>query len=169
MGIQGAHANEAFINLREEVERSVLAAVTSGELAPGTLVSVPSLATQLSVSATPVREAMVNLQKRGCVVPVPNKGFRVTEVSEAELIEICQLRGWLECPAAEQIALNFPKERIKEFRLMADRIVTAVDEGDLAGFVNAEADFHDELMALSGNPASMTQYSYSDSAYELPD
>lgn len=137
--------------MREEVERSVAAAIVSGELSAGTLVSVPSLASQFSVSATPVREAMVNLQKRGFVVPVRNKGFRVTDVSSEEIIEIAQLWEWLECPALEEIARRFPRDRIEDFRCLADKIVRAVDEGDLAGFVHTEAQFHDALIALSGN------------------
>lgn len=103
------------------------------------------------MSATPVREAMVNLQKRGFVVPVRNKGFRVTEVSPEEIAEIAQLWEWLECPAVEALAQRFPRGRIEDFRRLADRIVRAVDDGDLAGFVHAEAQFHDALIALSGN------------------
>lgn len=94
---------------------------------------------------------MVNLQKRGFVVPVRNKGFRVTDVSPEEIVEIAQLWEWLECPAIEGIARQFPRDQLESFRRRADRIVRTVDEGDLAGFVNAEAEFHDSLIALSGN------------------
>lgn len=142
---------EPTTNLREEVERAVAAAIASGELAAGTLISVPSLALQFSVSATPVREAMVNLQKRGLVAPVRNKGFRVTRVSPQEVREMTQLREWLECPALAGLAGSFPRAATEEFRGRADRIVRAVDEGDLAGFVQAESEFHDALIALVGN------------------
>lgn len=148
---RGVRRRKPLTNLRDEVERAVASAIASGEMAPGTLVSVPSLAAQFSVSATPVREAMVNLQKRGFVLPVRNKGFRVTDVSYDEILEITQVRIWLECPVVEDLAPRFPRHQIEDFRLRADRIVRAVDDGDLAGFVEAEAEFHDALIGLNGN------------------
>lgn len=143
--------DDAPVNLRDEVERMVSTAIITGELAPGTLVSVPSLAAQFAVSATPVREAMVNLQKRGFVEPVRNKGFRVTEVSERDLREVAVLRAWIEAPAMREVAAVFPRERISEFRAMADSIVRAVDEGDLGCHVDADVAFHRGVLALLGN------------------
>ncbi|MGF3056500.1 GntR family transcriptional regulator [Microbacterium sp. YY-01] len=139
------------VNLREEVESLVGAAIVSGELAPGTLVSVPSLAAQYSVSATPVREAMVNLQKRGFVEPVRNRGFRVTAVSDRDIYEVTVLRAWLEVPAMREVAHIFPHDRIREFRQMADDIVMAVDEGDLTGYLQADADFHSHILTILDN------------------
>ncbi len=63
-------------SLRDERECAVAAAIISGELVAGTLVSVPGLANQFGVSATPVREAMLDLEKRGFVETVRNRGFR---------------------------------------------------------------------------------------------
>jgi DNA-binding GntR family transcriptional regulator len=138
-------------NLRDEVEQMVRRSIITGELSAGTLVSVPSLAAQFAVSATPVREAMVNLQERGFVEPVRNKGFRVTEVSERDLREITVLHAWLEAPAMREIAAVFPRERISEFRALADKIVRCVDEGDLGGHIDADLAFHRALLGLLGN------------------
>lgn len=138
-------------NLRDEVESLVGASIISGELAPGTLVSVPSLAAQFAVSATPVREAMLNLQKRGFVEPVRNKGFRVTEVSDRDMQEITMLRAWLETSAIQEVAAVFPRERIREYRALADAVVNAVDDGDLTEYLRADAQFHHTLLALLDN------------------
>lgn len=138
-------------NLRDEVESVVGASIISGELEPGTLVSVPSLAAQFAVSATPVREAMVNLQKRGFVEPVRNKGFRVTEVSDRDMREITMLRAWLETPAIQEVAAVFPRERIREFRSLAEAVVSAVDDGDLTEYLRADAQFHHTLIKLLDN------------------
>ena len=47
-------------SLRDRIGKSLSAAIMSGELAPGSLVTVPTLAQQFAVSATPVREALGN-------------------------------------------------------------------------------------------------------------
>ena len=81
-------------SLRARVESSLASAIISGELEPGTMVSVPVLAAQFEVSITPVREAMLNLEDRGFVESVKNKGFKVTEVSARDLHEIAQFFHW---------------------------------------------------------------------------
>ena len=77
MAPSAIHKVEQVSSLRDRIGESLSAAIISGELAPGTLVSVPSLAVQFAVSATPVREAMLDLEQRGFVTSVRNKGFRV--------------------------------------------------------------------------------------------
>lgn len=139
------------MSLRETVERSLSAAVLSGELVPGELVSVPNLAARFGISATPVREAMLDLEKRGFVVSVRNKGFRVTEVSETDVREIVQLRQWLECGAAESVCAKFPQASVQEFRVLADGLVESVDRKDFAGHIALDIEFHLKLLQLAEN------------------
>ena len=75
-------------SLREQVTRALEAAVVAGELQPGVIYSAPTLAERFHVSATPVREAMLDLVGEGMVEAVRNRGFRVVEVSEADLDQI---------------------------------------------------------------------------------
>lgn len=142
---------EPVASLRDHVLKALSAAVISGELAPGTLVSVPTLAAQFQVSATPVREAMLDLEQRGFVEPVRNKGFRVTQVRQEDLIEIVQVRQMLEVPAMVVVTAGFPHHRTAEFRELADRIVDAARRGDLAAYLAADATFHLSLLELTGN------------------
>ena len=72
---------------RDQVADALRAALIAGELEPGEVYSAPVLAVQFGVSATPVREAMLDLVREGLVDIVPNKGFRVTAVSERQLDE----------------------------------------------------------------------------------
>jgi DNA-binding GntR family transcriptional regulator len=138
-------------SLRTTVERAVSAAIVSGEFAPGMLVTVPNLAAQFAVSATPVREAMLDLEKRGFVESVRNKGFRVTEVSERDLRDIVAVRQLLEGPAIRSATLVFPQQRLAEFRDLAEHIVTTAAQPDLAGYLRADSAFHLELLAVNGN------------------
>jgi DNA-binding GntR family transcriptional regulator len=138
-------------SLRTKVETALSAAIIAGEMPPGELFSAPALAARFNVSATPVREAMLNLEKRGFVEAVRNKGFRVTAVSEADLADIVGVRLLLEPPAMRQLAGGYPADRAGELRAMAERIVTDADAGDLAGYLRADTEFHLALTALLGN------------------
>lgn len=138
-------------SLRERVESSLASAIISGELEPGTMVSVPVLAAQFAVSATPVREAMLNLEERGFVESVKNKGFKVTEVSARDLREIAQLRSWLEAPAMRLVAERLRNESLEQYREMACRISESAALGDREAYLVAHAAFHSALLALADN------------------
>jgi len=139
------------MSLRGTVEDAVAVAIVSGELAPGTLVSAPTLAVQFGVSATPVREALLNLQKRGFVDVVRNKGFRVTEVSEQDLWEIVRLRQQLEAPPMREIARILQPEAAADLRARAQSIVDAAAAADLSAYLAADMAFHLRLLELHGN------------------
>jgi DNA-binding GntR family transcriptional regulator len=138
-------------SLRARVGRTLSLAIISGELAPGTLLTVPTMAERFSVSATPVREAMLDLEKRGFVESVRNKGFRVTTVSDDLLQDIVEIRLLLEPPAMARLAGAFPKERLEAFREQADAIVAGAKSGDLTAYLVADQRFHLDLTALLGN------------------
>src|SRR5262249_22701997 len=91
-------------NLRQQVRRALEAAMVAGELRPGELYSAPALSERFGVSATPVREAMLELSKDGFVVAERNRGFRVVGVSEHDLDEISQIRLLLEVPITVEVA-----------------------------------------------------------------
>ncbi len=139
-------------SLRVRVERMLSLAIISGELAPGTLLTVPTMAEQFAVSATPVREAMLDLEKRGFVETVRNKGFRVTAVSDELLHDIVEIRLLLEPPAMARLAGAFPVERLESLRAQADAIVAGARSGDLTAYLLADQRFHLDLTALLGNP-----------------
>lgn len=139
-------------SLRARVGRVLTSAVVSGELGPGTLVTVPTLAVQFAVSATPVREALLELEKRGFVEAVKNKGFRVTEVGAQELADLADVRLMLEPPAMRRLAGALPADRAEEFRGLAVTMTTAVADSDLPTWLGADLRFHLGLTRLLGNP-----------------
>jgi DNA-binding GntR family transcriptional regulator len=138
-------------SLRSRVESSLASAIISGELEPGRLISVPALATQFKVSATPVREAMLNLEKRGFVESVKNKGFLVTEVSKHDLSEIAQLRSWLEGPAMRVVATQLRDVDLAHYRELANLITESAAIGDLEAYLAADSAFHSALLELTNN------------------
>ncbi|SNY47865.1 GntR family transcriptional regulator [Paractinoplanes atraurantiacus] len=141
---------------RQSVEEAVSAAIVSGEFPPGTMLTAPTLAARFDVSATPVREALLNLEKRGFVEIARNKGFRVTEVSEQELEQIVQIRQWLEAPAMRLLAGKIEGQVLTELRAQAEDIVTSADASALQTYLAADTAFHLHLLSLTGNDRLVT-------------
>lgn len=138
-------------NFRERLVDVLRAALISGELRPGEVYSAPSLAPRFGVSATPVREAMLELAKDGLVDIVPNKGFRVTEVSDTQLDEYTHIRSLIEIPTTVGLASTADPEDLKALRPIALEIVLSAGKGDLIAYVEADLRFHLGLLALAGN------------------
>ncbi|MFC7343569.1 GntR family transcriptional regulator [Saccharopolyspora griseoalba] len=140
------------VSMRDRVGRALRAAIISGEMEPGVVYSAPSLASRFGVSATPVREAMLDLVREDLVAIVPNKGFRVTEVSEADLDQITEIRLLIEPPAVGKVTPVIPQEDFAELRELAQRIVTPAEAGDLVEYTEADRVFHLRLLSYANNP-----------------
>ena len=119
---------------------------------PGAVYSAPSLAGRFGVSATPVREAMLDLVKENLVTIVPNKGFRVTEVDDAQLDQITQLRQLIEPPVVALVTPIVPSEDFPALREMAQTIVNWAGVGDLVRYTEADREFHLRLLSYAANP-----------------
>ena len=139
-------------SLRERVAESLRAALVSGRMVPGTTYSIPALAEQFGVSATPVREAMLDLVNEGIMSAVPNKGFRVVELSDAELDQITELRRLLEVPTVGDLAGAIDRAAVRRLRALADAVSDAARRGDVVAYVEADRELHLALLAEAGNP-----------------
>ena len=72
---------ESRVTLKDEATSIVRHALMSGDMQPGKIYSANALATQLGVSNSPVREAMMALSEKGLLEVVRNRGFRVVEMT----------------------------------------------------------------------------------------
>jgi DNA-binding GntR family transcriptional regulator len=139
-------------SLREQVSRALEAALVAGELRPGEIYSAPSLAEEFGVSATPVREALLDLVKDGFIEVVRNKGFRVIAISEADLDQISQIRLLLEVPTAANAAALLTPEKIEQLAELAAEITRSASRGDVISYLDADRRFHVGMISAIGNP-----------------
>lgn len=138
-------------SLRDRVLERVRSDIVSGRSSPGTMYSVPGLATELGVSTTPVREALLELANRGMIVPMRNRGFKVQASSLEDLDDLFELRELLERFAAVALAkarLQDPDELTKR----ADAVAAAVKARDVRGYLETDRAFHAAFVARAGNP-----------------
>lgn len=139
------------VSLREQARAAIRASIITGQMEAGRVYSVPALAEQFGVSLTPVREAMLDLVQEHLVETVRNKGFRVSAPSDKELQDIYEIRMLLEAPILERLAGHLTHSARSDFALLAERIEAYAAEGDLAGFLGADRDFHLGLLGQLGN------------------
>jgi DNA-binding GntR family transcriptional regulator len=139
-------------SLREQARQVIRALVITGQMRPDQLYSVPRLAAELGVSATPVREALLDLEREGLLQAERNRGFRVVSLSLHELNETFAIRLLLEVPSVGDIAqTGLPKPQLDELHQLAEATARTADAGDLIAFLDADLKFHVQLIATLGN------------------
>lgn len=115
--VQGRQAGR----LSERVRRHVFEQIVSGKLKPGSIIQIGTLASELDVSRTPAREALLTLQQANLVEVVPNQGFLVRSLSVADVRDIYLMRGLLEGATAERAAERLSDEAIARLTAVNDR------------------------------------------------
>ncbi len=85
--------------LRDDITAELARLIAAGELPPVERLKEVELARRLGVSRTPLREALLVLERDGLVVSEVNKGFRVADLSETRVRELFPLIGALEAEA----------------------------------------------------------------------
>jgi DNA-binding GntR family transcriptional regulator len=138
-------------SLRDQALTAIRQALITGRIVPGTVYSAASLAVELGVSNSPVREAMLALVDDGLMEAVPNRGYRPVTLTDADLAEIAQIRLLLEVPAAGLAAQTGLGDRIGELSGLVAAIEQSAAAGDLYANLEADRRFHLLLVEACGN------------------
>lgn len=119
---------------------------------PGEKLKLRTLAAELGVSPTPVREALGRLVSEGALEQVDHRSARVPLLSDERLREVCELRADLEGKAASRAAeLATPADADRLAAIHA-RMTAARIEGRATEMLVENERFHMELCALANMP-----------------
>lgn len=129
--------------LGEQVYREILARVERGDLAPGSRVQDSTLAVQLGVSRTPVRESLIRLAREGVLDSDAGRGFRLRPFTRDDLRDVGGILAVLE-PLALRLVPAFPEDRIAELGRMARELEQT--RGDVSRIVELDDAWHRGLL-----------------------
>ena len=140
----------------DEAYRRMRGRILDNVWSPGHRALEQELALELGMSRTPVREALIRLQKEGLVEVVPRHGMRVLPVSPDDMREIYELLTAIEPMAAEMVARKKLPERDLKPLIDASRgMSAALKANDLDAWAEADERYHRLLIALAGNRLMM--------------
>jgi DNA-binding GntR family transcriptional regulator len=139
-------------SLREQVVEELRAALMNGSLRPGVTYTVRTMAARLGVSPTPCREAILDLCGEGLLTVKPNRGFTVVEPDAATVLHMANVRRLLEIPATLEVVRRASADDIAALLESAERTAEFARREHLAGYVEADQEFHRHVLALTGNP-----------------
>ena len=146
----------ATSSLTETAYEQIAAAIYSDELVPGSRLIIDSMAGDLQMSITPVREALSRLSAQGLVEFTANRGYVVTaRLDEEQFTQLFHARRTIESGAFSGPVVAWSAAQVSE---VEDRhlAASAADSGpeyrSYSAFSRADDSFHQSVLALAGNP-----------------
>lgn len=134
--------------LAGQAYEQVRTAILNGKFQPGEALFESRLADQLSMSRTPIREALQALSRDGFVQVIPERGYVLPRWSLDDLRELFELREMLEGLAARYAALRATPAQIAELERLCD-VYEQADGAEAWG--RAGTAFHEALLAMARN------------------
>lgn len=125
--------------------------ILSGEYASGKAITELKISSELGVSRTPVREALLKLERDGLVELIPNKGAVVIGVSSNDLIDIYKIRMRLEGLAASLAAERMSDDDIGKLSENVELTDFYVRKNDSERVRELDSAFHEMIYRASGS------------------
>lgn len=146
-------------SLRQQVYQALRQIILKGDLASGERIVETTLAKQLQVSRTPIREAIGQLQQEKLIVANSTGGLRVTTLSVQDAVQLYDCRLALEqlaiVSACEQIT---PKQlkQLEKYVLLAEKLAHPSSKSDSLKLLEIDYQFHHLIAESSGNKWLLT-------------
>lgn len=137
--------------VNQQVYQQILDLISARVLEPGSRLDEQSLAAEMGVSRTPLREAIGRLAEKGVVEYRPYQGNFVRTFSTKEVNDIYDVRRALEELAIRLTAHRMTDEKLGVIRSILDEIESAMARGDVETVNAADASFHDAIARFSEN------------------
>jgi len=148
--------------LRQQIADALRDEVLAGRLQPGQEFTVKEIAEQYGVSATPVREALVDLSAQGLLEADQHRGFHVHEYSLDDFRSMIEARSLVTdgmfqaLDSGHRILQELDEPRtaaaVAGVRRRGEEAQRAATAGDLTVLIGYDLRFWRELSVLFGNP-----------------
>jgi DNA-binding GntR family transcriptional regulator len=128
------------------------ARMITGQIMPGADLSTRGLALELGVSQMPVRDALSRLAAEGAIAIRSKRRIEVPAMTPERFADLLDCRLLLE-PAAARFALpHIDADRLDRLRAIDGALDTAIESGDVLGYMQANADFHFGIYGANRRP-----------------
>jgi DNA-binding GntR family transcriptional regulator len=132
--------------------------IIEGDIAAGARISERELCDRFGVSRTPLREALKALASEGLVELTPNRGARVTRLTEQDVEDMFEVMGTLEALAGELAAQRIADEELAEVRAMHYQMALHHARRELMPYFRLNQGIHRKIFEISRNRSLVTVY-----------
>jgi GntR family transcriptional regulator, rspAB operon transcriptional repressor len=139
------------LTLAERVFQSLRRGILSHEIKPREYLVIGEVAKQYNISRTPVREALIKLEREGWLESDGRRGAKVTVTSSKTFLELVETQAALESYMANQAALKLSDEQLDILQLNIDESRELFTKGNIVGSRKKIDEFHFKLYFFLDN------------------
>lgn len=136
--------------LADDVYDQLVEAIMDQEIGREDRLVQEKLAAQLQISRTPVREALMRLEKEGVLEAAASGGFRLAQMDETEVRQLYQARAAIEGQAARILAAHAAEADLDGLRDLIRR-EEALTEPSTRAYFTANRNIHRAFVDRAGN------------------
>ncbi|MEM1073719.1 MAG: GntR family transcriptional regulator [Pseudomonadota bacterium] len=144
--------------LHEELVERLRTMIVQDILKPGEKVPEKDLCARFDVSRTPLREALKVLASEGLVVLQPNRGARVSGVTQKEIEDTIPVLAALEHLVGELACKKLDHVGLAQIEKRHAAMVKAFQSADRQAYFRANQDIHNALLEAAGNEVLAAQH-----------
>jgi DNA-binding GntR family transcriptional regulator len=130
----------------DELYQTIREHIINGQYHPGFRLSQQSLATELKVSRTPLREALSRLAAEGLVVGEANRGMEVAPVYNDHAEQSYGLRLLIEPPTIGAIVEDISEHDIDQMELVLEQMERSANNHRVQEFQQVHLQFHEATL-----------------------
>ncbi|WP_130861604.1 GntR family transcriptional regulator [Bacilliculturomica massiliensis] len=135
----------------EKIQEMIL----NGQLGPSEMINEYSLAAELNISRTPVREALTKLENEGYVHAFPNKGVMVATLDADDIVKISEVREALEGFAVRLACDRMDPEVAMDLKRKLEAIPNLEEEEYQEKSFMLGRQLHNQILKSTGNELLM--------------
>lgn len=130
----------------------LLAMIVDLTFAPGAFLNEQTLATQLDLGRTPVREALARLSRDRFVTILPRRGIVIAPLTFDDVLDMFEARETIECGIAFIAATHVTETDVLELKVLVEAANHERQEGVAQSFLIADHAVHTFLVHMIRNP-----------------
>lgn len=140
-----------FKTLKDHVYDYIAEQIRTGNLCAEEKINESIICEELSISRTPVREALIQLASEGILDNVPRKGFVVKSLSEKEAGELYVIIGTLDGLCAKLACPRLTEREYRDMQFYIDSMYLAIESANYEMYLNQQKIFHQIYIDQCGN------------------
>lgn len=139
------------LQLGTRAYRALANGIVGGQIEPGTQLRPDTIAEQLAISVTPVREALHRLEGDGLLVKLPNRGWFVREFTEPEVRQLYEMRAAMECFGVRLACQRITTAELASLRQRQSVGKGALEHEDIDAYRLYNRDLHAAIINAARN------------------
>jgi len=139
------------MNKTEMIYKKLLNEIIIGKLYQGQRLIEKELIDLYKISKTPLREALIKLERVGLVQKNINRGFMVKRILRKDAAEIYDLREIMDGLSVRKITENITGKKVKKIKNIIDDMELCIKNKEIDRYIKHDKYFHIILNELSGN------------------